>query len=86
MNPITMPDIQIDLRSDTVTMPTEGMREAMMQAKLGDDVFLDDSSVTELEQYAADLFGMEAGLFCPSGTMTNQLAIKAQTQPLEELE
>lgn len=75
----------IDLRSDTVTKPTKGMLDAMMNAKVGDDVFGEDPTVIELEQKAAALFGKEAGLFCPSGTMTNQIAIKAHTQPGDEL-
>lgn len=75
----------IDLRSDTVTQPTAEMLKAMFNAKVGDDVFKEDTTVLELEQKAADMFGMEAGLFCPSGTMTNQLAIKAHTQPGDEL-
>jgi threonine aldolase len=69
----------IDLRSDTVTQPTPAMLSAMMQAKVGDDVLGDDPTIIELETYAADLFGMEAALFCPSGTMTNQIAIKVHT-------
>ncbi|MEQ9438479.1 MAG: GntG family PLP-dependent aldolase [Cyclobacteriaceae bacterium] len=75
----------IDLRSDTVTRPTPGMLEAMMQAKVGDDVFGEDPTVQALEEKTARLFGMEAGLFCPSGTMTNQIAIRAQTQPQQEI-
>jgi threonine aldolase len=75
----------VDLRSDTVTRPTPGMLEAMWSAKVGDDVFGEDESVTGLEEKAAAMFGMEAGLFCPSGTMTNQIAIKCFTQPLDEL-
>ncbi|MDB5010950.1 MAG: threonine aldolase [Mucilaginibacter sp.] len=75
----------VDLRSDTVTKPTPGMLEAMFSAKVGDDVFGEDEAINELEQKAAAMFGMEAGLFCPSGTMTNQLAIKCFTQPLDEL-
>lgn len=75
----------IDLRSDTVTKPTKAMMDAMMNAKVGDDVFGEDPTVIELEQKAAALFGKEAGLFCPSGTMTNQIAIKAHTQPGDEL-
>ncbi len=71
----------IDFRSDTVTKPGEGMLEAMMQAKVGDDVFHEDPTVNELEKYTAGLFGMEAALYCPSGTMTNQIAIKVHTQP-----
>jgi len=66
----------IDLRSDTVTRPTKGMLQAMMNAKVGDDVFGDDPTVIELEEKAASMFGMEAGLYCPSGTMTNQIAIR----------
>ncbi len=75
----------VDLRSDTVTKPTAGMLEAMFNAKVGDDVFGEDESINELEQKTADIFGMEAGIFCPSGTMTNQIAIKCFTQPLDEL-
>ncbi|QEC65691.1 aminotransferase class I/II-fold pyridoxal phosphate-dependent enzyme [Mucilaginibacter ginsenosidivorans] len=75
----------VDLRSDTVTKPTPGMLEAMWGAKVGDDVFGEDETVNALEEKAAKLFGMEAGLFCPSGTMTNQVAIKCFTQPLDEL-
>ncbi|MBP7808734.1 MAG: aminotransferase class I/II-fold pyridoxal phosphate-dependent enzyme [Bacteroidia bacterium] len=75
----------IDLRSDTVTKPTKAMMDAMMNAKVGDDVFGEDPTVIELEQKSAALFGKEAGLFCPSGTMTNQIAIKAHTQPGDEL-
>jgi len=75
----------IDLRSDTVTRPTKGMLEAMMSAPLGDDVFSEDPTVNELEKYTANLFSKEAALFCPSGTMTNQIAIKVHTQPGDEL-
>jgi threonine aldolase len=75
----------VDLRSDTVTKPTPGMLEAMFNAKVGDDVFGEDETVNELEDKAARIFGMEAGIFCPSGTMTNQVAIKCFTQPLDEL-
>jgi len=75
----------IDYRSDTVTRPTHGMLEAMMMAKVGDDVLGDDPSVNELEALSAALFGMEAALFCPSGTMTNQIAIKCHTQPGDEV-
>ncbi|WP_183560267.1 threonine aldolase family protein [Mucilaginibacter sp. SP1R1] len=77
--------LTVDLRSDTVTKPTPGMLEAMWSAKVGDDVFGEDETVNELEQKVAAIFGMEAGLFCPSGTMTNQIAIKCFTQPLDEL-
>ncbi|HWC54635.1 MAG TPA: beta-eliminating lyase-related protein, partial [Chitinophagaceae bacterium] len=68
--------MNIDFRSDTVTRPTPAMKEAMMNAKVGDDVFGEDPSINELERLAAEMFGMEASLFCPSGTMTNQIAIK----------
>src|SRR5438270_9481816 len=75
----------IDFRSDTVTKPSEGMLDAMFKAPVGDDVFGDDPSVNELESLSADLFGMEAALYCPSGTMTNQIAIKCHTQPGDEV-
>ena len=75
----------IDLRSDTVTKPSKEMLDAMMSAQVGDDVFNEDPSVIELEKYAANLFGKEAGLYCPSGTMTNQIAIKVHTQPGDEV-
>lgn len=75
----------VDLRSDTVTKPTPGMLEAMWSAKVGDDVFGEDETVNALEEKSAKMFGMEAGIFCPSGTMTNQIAIKCFTQPLDEL-
>ena len=75
----------IDLRSDTVTKPSEGMMQAMMAAKVGDDVYGEDETVIELEQKLAADFGMEAGLFCPSGTMTNQIAIRVHAQPAQEL-
>lgn len=75
----------IDLRSDTVTRPTTAMKEAMFSARIGDDVFGEDESVNNLEKMAAAMFGMEAGLFCPSGTMTNQIAIKMHTQPGDEV-
>lgn len=65
----------IDLRSDTVTHPTEAMRQAMAQAQVGDDVYQDDPTVKELENYGASLTGKEAGLFIPSGTFGNQLAL-----------
>jgi len=71
----------IDLRSDTVTRPTKEMQEAMWAAPVGDDVMGDDPTVNALQEKAAGLFGMEAALFCPSGTMTNQLAIRVHTQP-----
>ena len=75
----------IDLRSDTVTKPTIEMKSFMMDAKLGDDVFEDDPSVRHLEDMAASMFGMEAGLFCPSGTMTNQIALMTHLKPGDEV-
>ena len=75
----------IDYRSDTVTKPTPAMMEAMMKAKVGDDVFSEDPSINELESMAAAMFGMESSIFCPSGTMTNQIAIKCHTQPGDEV-
>ena len=75
----------IDLISDTVTRPTKGMLSAMMNAKVGDDVFKMDPTVNELQEKAAKLFGMEDALFFPSGTMANQAAIKLHTQPGDKL-
>ena len=66
----------IDLRSDTVTKPTPQMLQAMMEAQVGDDVYGEDPTVLALEQKLAQDFGMEAGLFCPSGTMTTKLRLK----------
>ncbi len=76
---------KIDFRSDTVTKPTPAMLDVMMQAKVGDDVFGEDETVNALEQKLANMFGMEAALFCPSGTMSNQIAIKCFTQPMDEV-
>lgn len=75
----------LDFRSDTVTKPTPGMLEAMMMAKVGDDVFGEDETVHALEKKLAATFNKEAGLFCPSGTMTNQIGIKCFTQPMDEV-
>jgi threonine aldolase len=77
--------MKIDFRSDTVTKPTPEMLAAMMSAKVGDDVYGEDETVNELEHKLASMFHMEAGLFCPSGTMTNQIAIKCFTQPMDEV-
>ena len=77
--------MEINLISDTVTRPSAGMLEAMMNAKVGDDVFKNDPTVNELEAKVAEYFGMEAALFFPSGTMTNQTAIKIHTQPGDQL-
>jgi threonine aldolase len=75
----------VDLRSDTVTRPTPAMLHAMMQAPVGDDVFGEDPTVNKLEAMAAALFGMEGALYCPTGTMSNQIAIKVHTQPGDEV-
>lgn len=77
--------MEVNLISDTVTRPTAGMLEAMMQAEVGDDVFKEDPSVNALEEEVARLFGKEAALFFPSGTMANQTGIKLHTQPGEQL-
>lgn len=75
----------INLISDTVTKPTAAMLQAMMDATVGDDVFGEDPTVNALQEKGAKLFGKPAALFCPSGTMTNQIAIKVHTQPLDEV-
>jgi len=75
----------IDLRSDTVTRPSVAMREAMLDAKVGDDVFGEDPTVRELEEKLAAMFGKESAVYCPSGTMCNQIAIKCHTQPMDEM-
>jgi threonine aldolase len=75
----------VDLRSDTVTRPSKAMREAMMNAELGDDVFGEDPTVNKLEARGAELFSKEAAMYCPSGTMTNQIAVKTYTQPGDEV-
>jgi len=77
--------LTLDLRSDTLTKPSVGMREAMYAAPLGDDVFGEDPTVNALEEKIATLFGKEAALFCPSGTMTNQIAIRLHTGPQKEV-
>ena len=77
--------MEVNLISDTVTKPTKGMLEAMMTAEVGDDVFKADPSVNALEEKMARLFGMEAALFFPSGTMANQTAIKLHTVPGDQL-
>jgi threonine aldolase len=75
----------IDLRSDTVTRPTEAMRRAMLEAPVGDDVFGEDPTVNRLEAYVADLLGKEAALYAPSGTMTNQVGVQVNTNRAEEV-
>lgn len=75
----------IDLRSDTVTQPTEAMREAMARAEVGDDVYGEDPTVNRLERRAAEVIGKEAALFVPTGTMGNTIAIKLHTRHGEEV-
>lgn len=75
----------IDLRSDTFTRPGSAMLSAILNAQVGDDVFQEDPTVNKLEGMAAELFGMEAGLYCPTGTMSNQIAIKCLTRPGDEV-
>jgi len=77
--------IPVNLISDTVTRPTPAMLNAMMEAQVGDDVFHQDPTMNTLEEKVATMFGKEAALFCPSGTMTNQIAMKVHTQPLDEV-
>lgn len=80
-----MPEPLIDLRSDTVTRPTPGMRAAVAAAEVGDDVFNEDPCVNRLQERVAALLGKEAALYVPSGTMSNQVCVKAHTQPGDEL-
>jgi threonine aldolase len=75
----------IDLRSDTITKPTPEMRKAMYEAEVGDDVFKEDPTLNELQNYAAELLGKEAALFVPSGTMGNQLCLNVLTNPGDEV-
>ncbi len=75
----------IDLRSDTVTKPSPGMRQAMAEAEVGDDVFGEDPSINRLQELAAEMLGKEAALYVPSGTMANQICIKTHTQPGDEI-
>jgi threonine aldolase len=77
--------VMIDLRSDTVTKPTEAMRQAMARADVGDDVYGEDPTVNRLQDMVASMFGKKAALFVPSGTMANQLAIRLHTQPGQEV-
>lgn len=78
---MTQTPTALDFRSDTVTRPSAAMIEAMGRAKVGDDVYGEDPTVQELEQRLAQMFGQQGGLFCASGTMSNQIAIMAQTRP-----
>jgi len=75
----------IDLRSDTITRPTSDMLKAMYEAKTGDDVFAEDPAAVELQERCAALFGHESALYCPSGTMTNQIAINVHVRPGDEV-
>lgn len=75
----------VELRSDTFTKPTPAMLDAMMSAQVGDDVFGEDPNVNALEAKVAKMFGLEAAIFCPSGTMTNQLAIRTHCQAGDEV-
>src|SRR4051812_37280260 len=75
----------MDFRSDTFTKPTPGMLSAMLNAETGDDVFSEDPTVNRLESMAAEMFGKEAALYCPTGTMSNQIAIKCHTYPGDEV-
>lgn len=75
----------VDLRSDTVTKPSEAMRQAMAQAEVGDDVFADDPTINRLQDMVADLLGKEAAIYVPSGSMANQTSIRSQTQPGDEI-
>ncbi len=83
--PGNVPVNYIDLRSDTVTKPTEEMREAMALAEVGDDVYGEDPSARRLQERAAETFGKEAALFVPSGSMGNQIAVRLHTQPGQEV-
>ncbi|MDH3445964.1 MAG: beta-eliminating lyase-related protein, partial [Deltaproteobacteria bacterium] len=80
-----MSEKAIDLRSDTVTRPSPAMRRAMAEAEVGDDVYLEDPTVNGLQARAAEVFGREAGLFVPSGSMGNLACIMAQTHPGQEM-
>ncbi len=77
--------MKIDVRSDTLTRPTPAMLDAMMSAEVGDDVYKEDPTINKLEEKIADLFGMDAALYFPTGSMTNQAAIKLHTQPGDQL-
>src|ERR1041384_193284 len=75
----------IDLRSDTVTKPSPAMRRAMAEAEVGDDVYLEDPTVNRLQDRAAEMFGREAALFVPSGSMGNLVAMRLHTRPGQEI-
>ena len=82
---MTQPTDPVDLRSDTVTRPSPGMRRAMAEAPVGDDQYGEDPSVNRLQQRIADLLGKEAALFVPSGTMANQIGLKLLTSPGDDV-
>src|SRR5207249_7515997 len=82
---MTEPSVPIDLRSDTVTRPSPGMRQAMAEAPVGDDQYGEDPSVNRLQDRIAELLGKEAALFVPSGTMSNQIALKLLTRPGDDV-
>src|SRR5271163_1238020 len=84
-NPVTTPVTTIDLRSDTVTKPTVAMRAAMASAEVGDDVYAEDPTVNLIEAHAAEVFGREAAIFVPTGTMGNQIAIRLHTHHGQEV-
>jgi len=77
--------MRVDYRSDTVTKPTPEMLSAMMAAEVGDDIFNEDPTINALQQKAAEMFGMDVGMFCPSGTMANQIAIRLLTRPQDQV-
>ena len=80
-----LPPIEVDLYSDTVTRPTPAMRQAMFEAEVGDEQLFDDPTVNELQRVVAELLGKEAAVFLPSGTMCNQIAIRAHCRPGDEM-
>ena len=82
---MTRPGEPIDLRSDTVTRPSPGMRRAMAEAPVGDDQYGEDPSVNRLQERIAELLGKAAALFVPSGTMANQIAVKILTRPGDDV-
>ena len=75
----------VDLRSDTITQPTPAMRQTIAEAPVGDDVLGDDPTVQALEHYTAEILGKEAAVYMPSGTMTNQVALRVHTEPGDEI-
>ena len=84
-NPAKFKPHKIDLRSDTVTLPTDEMRHAMAEAEVGDDVYGEDPTINRLEARAAEIFGREAAIFVPTGSMGNQIAVKLHTRPGQEV-